>query len=119
MGLPARFLLLALLFSICILPVAQASVTISFAPVGFDPQDLQVYNSSGAMIGLYNTTSTAIILPDNSSYNILIMPWSENTLSNDPSLWFSNFVQQLQNHAAAIIILLFIVALLIAAIRRR
>lgn len=117
-GLPASLFLLAILFSALVFPVL-ADCTISFSPVGFDPQDLQIYNSTGDLIGIYNTTSSAIVFQNGSSYSVLVMPWSENMLGNNPSGWFDGFVQQIQNHSIALVILLFFLGIIIAALRRR
>jgi hypothetical protein len=116
-GLQARFLLLAIFFLTVLSPIVSA-VTISFSPVGMDPDDLHVYNSTGALIGIYNTSSTAISLSDNQSYSILVVPASTNLMGNHPDAWFELFVTKMRENAIGIIVLLFAVGLLIAAYRR-
>ena len=97
---------------------ASADVTISFNPVGLNPDNLHVYNATGGLVGIYNTSSPAVAFADNSSYSILVVPANNNLLGNHPDTWFSMFVGKLQENAVSIIILLFCIGLLIAAVRR-
>lgn len=97
---------------------ASADVTISFNPVGLNPDNLQVYNATGGLVGIYNTSSPAVAFADNSSYSILVVPANNNLLGNHPDAWFSYFVGKLQENAVSILILLFFACMIIAAVRR-
>ena len=118
-GLPAHILVLAILFSALIIPFASASTIISFSPVGMDPDDIHIFDSTGTLVGIYNTSSTAIPLTDNQSYSILVVPSNANLLGNHPDTWFQNFVTKLNANSIGILVGLACVAFLIAAITRR
>jgi len=117
-GFIARVLLLAFFFSIVICPLASAITYLSFSPLGLEPEDLHVYNSSGVLIGTYNTTSAGVPFLDNQSYTILVVPSDENLMGNHPELWFELFITKMRENSIAIILVFFIVAILVAAYRR-
>jgi hypothetical protein len=79
---------------------------------------LHVYNSSGVLIGTYNTTSAGVPFLDNQSYTILVVPSDENLMGNHPELWFELFITKMRENSIAIILVFFIVAILVAAYRR-
>ena len=109
--------MLVMITLLVVLP-ASADVTISFNPVGLNPDNLQVYNATGGLVGIYNTSSPAIAFTDNSSYSILVVPANNNLLGNHPDTWFSMFVGKLQENAVSILVLAFFACMIIAAVRR-
>jgi hypothetical protein len=118
-SLPACSILLLLLV-VCILPTAVAATTyLTFSPLQLEPEDMLFYNSTGALLGRYNTTSAAIALNDNESYTILVVPSNSNLLANHPDTWFSGFLNYLQTNSVGLIVALFMAAMIIAAIARR
>lgn len=117
-GFVARLLLLALFASVFLFPFASAITYISFSPLGLESEDLHIYNSSGVLIGRYNTSSAGIPFEVNQSYTILVVPSDENLMGNHPELWFEMFVTKLRENAIGLIVVFFIVGILIAAYRR-
>jgi len=111
-------LLLAILLSVVVCPFASAITYISFSPLGLEPEDLYIYNSTGELFGNFNTSSPSIPLVDNQSYNILVVPSSQNLMGNHPELWFELFVTKLRENAIGLIVAMFFVGILIAAYRR-
>jgi len=117
-GFIARFLLLAIFLSVVVFPFASAVTYISFSPMGLETEDLYIYNSTGGLFGNFNTSSPAIPLVDNQSYNILVVPSSQNLMGNHPELWFELAVTKLRENSIGLMVAFFIVAILIAAYRR-
>jgi len=111
-------LLLAFLLSVAVFPLASAITYISFSPLGLEAEDLHIYNSTGALIGTYNTTSAGIPFEENQSYTILVVPSSQNLMGNHPELWFELFITKLRENAPGLIIVCFFVAVIVAAYRR-
>jgi len=91
---------------------------ISFSPVGLEPDDLHMYNGSGTLIAVYNTSTTAIAISDNQSYSFLVVPANTNLLGNHPDTWFDMFVRKARENAVGILIIFFCIALIAAAVRR-
>lgn len=121
-GLPAglsKVLVFAILISALIIPFASATTYLSFYPVGMDPDNIQITNASGHPMGIFNTSSTLIGLPDNQTYTILVVPANTNLLGNHPDTWFDNFVNKLQQNATSIMIGAFVLALILVGLRRR
>lgn len=111
-------MLLAILVSILI-PFVSATTYITFSPLNLESEDLLVHNSSGALIGRYNTSSAAIPLTDNESYVFLVVPSNSNLAGNHPDTWFSNLLDYANQHSVALVIIFFLIAVILAAIRRR
>jgi hypothetical protein len=96
-----------------------ADVTVSFSPLNLDAETLMVHNSTGTLIGVYNTSTKGIVLTNNESYSILVQPESSNLLMNHPDTWFSNFLTYMQAHLVGLLVVVFLVAVLIAAYKRK
>ena len=111
-------LLLAILLSVVVCPFVSAITYISFSPLGLEAEDLHIYNSTGVLIGTYNTTSAAIPFDENQSYTILVVPSDQNLMGNHPELWFELFITKIRENSIAMIVVFFIVAICIAAYRR-
>ena len=116
---PILLLLIACLIVPAIVVPALADVTVSFSPLNLDAETLMVHNSTGTLIGVYNTSTKGIVLTNNESYSILVQPESSNLLTNHPDEWFSNFLTYLQGRMIGILIIVFLVSILIAAYKRR
>lgn len=95
-----------------------ADVTVSFSPLNLDAETLMVHNSTGTLIGVYNTSTKGIVLVNNESYSILVQPESSNLLTNHPDMWFSNFLTRLKAQSAGILLIVFVAAVIIAAYKR-
>ena len=102
-NVPKLCLLLVSLF--LIFPGAMAQ-TVSFAdPDATVHKDVYMYNSTGTLLGSYNTTSTGINLPsDNSSVFFVMKPQYSNPLE-DPGTFLSNFIGWAQTNALSLVIL--------------
>lgn len=111
-------LVAAFIIPLFIVPVF-ADVTVSFSPLNLDAETLMVHNSSGTLIGVYNTSTKGIVLTNNESYSILVQPESSNLLVNHPDTWFSNVLTQLQAHAVGLTVALFFVIVVIMVWKRR
>ena len=96
-----------------------SGTVISFSPVGLDPDNLQVYNSTGALVGIYNTSSQNIDFSNDTAYSILVVPANDNLLGNHPDTWFSTLINKMQQNAPALLIITFGICLLVVAVRRR
>ena len=113
-----NFILIALmaLILISVFPV-QAVQTITMAdPSSTSPRDILVYNSSGSLIGLYNTTSIITTDP-NTSYIFTLKPQYTNPL-DDPVTWLNSMLSYLTTHAIEIIVAAFLLGLFFAGSRR-
>lgn len=121
-SLQAPTILLLLLSSIVIPAIVMpvlADITVSFSPLNLDAETLLISNSTGALIGVYNTSTKGIVLVNNETYSILVQPESSNLMTNHPDVWFTNFLAYLQAHIIGIVVIVFLVAVLIAAYKRR
>ena len=116
-GFVPRILLLALICSALLFPFVSATY-VSFNPVGLDPDNLHVYNGTGGLVGIYNTSSTAIYLDPNESYTFLVAPANENLLGNRPDAWFQKFVDKFGSNSVGIILICFCLVILGIAISR-
>ncbi len=87
-----------------------------------NPDNLQIYNASGGLVGIYNTSSQGLQFSDGcstvTSYSVLVVPANDNLLGNHPDTWFGLFVNKIQQNSTAIIIIIFLICMLIAARRR-
>jgi len=117
-------LILILLFSILLVPFIAGIVnatTISFSPLNLDEETLLFHNSSGTLIGVYNTSTKGILLDNNESYSILVQPSSSNLMVNHPDTWFSNFIAwgTSGNRFIGLLMLFFLAAMIILAYKRK
>lgn len=118
-------IILALLLSVIVVPfivnIATADVVLSFSPLNLDDETLLVYNSSGTLIGVYNTSEKAMTLNDSQAYSIIVQPSSSNLMVNHPDAWFSNFIAwgTGSNRFIGLLMLFFLAAMIILAWKRR
>jgi hypothetical protein len=98
-----------------------SATTISFSPLNLDEETLLFHNSSGTLIGIYNTSTKGIMLDNNESYSILVQPSSSNLMVNHPDTWFSNFIAwgSGSNRFIGLLMIFFLVAVIILAYKRR
>lgn len=113
-----NFMLIALmaLILLSVIP-AQAVQTIQMAnPSATSERDILVYNSSGHLVGTYNTTSL-IPIDANTSYIFTLKPQYSNPL-DDPVGWLNTMLAYLTTHAIEIIVAAFLLGLFFAGARR-
>jgi len=107
------FLLMLLCF-----PGAMATQYISFAqPDTLTQKDIYLYgfNSTSTdyeLLGLYNTTSTAIEIPNGTDIMFVIKPQYSTPL-DDPGTWLSATFAYVSSNLAALIIIMFLVGLIL------
>lgn len=93
------FLILVLCF-----PGVMAQ-TISFAdPDATVHKDVYMYNASGTLLGVYNTTSDGIEIPADTDLIFTIKPQYSNPLE-DPSTFLTNTIGWLSTNALSLLIL--------------
>jgi hypothetical protein len=96
----------------CLFQHANAQ-TVSFASIdGAAERDMYLYNASGTLLGLYNTTSTGITLPANESVIFTFKPQTANIMS-DPGDWLSVAFAYVQTNIIAIILILFVTGIIL------
>jgi len=107
------FLLMLLCF-----PGAMATQYISFAqPDTLTQKDIYLYgfNSTSTdyeLLGLYNTTSTAIEIPNGTDIMFVIKPQYSTPL-DDPGTWLSATFAYVSSNLAALIIIMFLIGLIL------
>jgi putative alpha-1,2-mannosidase len=102
-----------LLLLLCF-PGAMAIQYISFAqPDTLTQKDIYLYNASGSLLGLYNTTSTGIEIPAAGDIMFVIKPQYSTPL-DEPGTWLSATFSYVSSNLAAIIIILFLIGVLLA-----
>jgi hypothetical protein len=102
------FLLLLLCF-----PGAMAIQYISFAqPDTLTQKDIYLYNGTGSLLGLYNTTSTAIEIPATGDIMFVIKPQYSTPL-DDPGKWLSSTFTYVSSNLAALLIIMFLIGLIL------
>jgi hypothetical protein len=108
-----KLLLLFLAVFLCF-PGVMAAQYISFAqPDTLTQKDIYLYNASGSLIGLYNTTSTAIEIPAAGDIMFVIKPQYSTPL-DEPGTWLSATFSYVSSNLAPIIIILFLIGVLLA-----
>jgi hypothetical protein len=112
----ALILLIVLLFSV-IVPV-MADNTISFAnPHETTQKDIYVYNVSGSLLGIYNTTSSGIALTGNNTAFLIVLKPQYTTPLEDPVGFLGSMLAYAQTNMIAIIVILFLIGILYAGRR--
>lgn len=93
------FLLLLLCF-----PGVMAQ-TVSFAdPDATVHKDVYIFNASGSLIGVYNTTSNGIEIPADSDLIFTLKPQYSNPL-DDPGTYLASVISWLETNALSLLIL--------------
>jgi hypothetical protein len=107
-----KLLLLFLAVFLCF-PGVMAIQYISFAqPDTLTQKDIYLYNASGSLLGLYNTTSTAIEIPATGDLMFVIKPQYSTPL-DEPGTWLTATFAYVSSNLAALIIIIFLVGLLL------
>jgi hypothetical protein len=107
------FLLMLLCF-----PGAMATQYISFAqPDTLTQKDIYLYgfNSTSTdyeLLGLYNTTSTAIEIPNGTDIMFVIKPQYSTPL-DEPGTWLSATFAYVSSNLVALIIIMFLIGLIL------
>ena len=101
-----------LLLILCV-PAVSAVQYISFAqPDAFSQKDIYLYNGTGSLLGLYNTTSTGIPIPNGTDLMFIIKPQSASPL-DDPGAWLSSTFSYVSTNIVALITIIFLIGLLL------
>jgi len=99
-----KVVLVLLVFLLCFSCTVSAQ-TVSFAePNTVSHKDVYLYNSSGTLLGLYNTTSTGINITDEGDVVFMFKPQYSSPL-DDPSSFLDGVVSWFQTNALALLIL--------------
>lgn len=109
-------LLLLLLFCcICCAGVSAADITVNFQSLGLLHQDVKIFDASGALVAVANTTSSVVLnSSDSTYYTVQIQPSATN---QDPVTLLDTLVAWLTQNALIVALLLFVLLVLVA--RRR
>jgi hypothetical protein len=113
-----KLLLLFLAVFLCF-PGAMAIQYISFAqPDTLTQKDIYLYGfntTSGAheLLGLYNTTSSGIEIPNGTDIMFVIKPQYSTPL-DEPGTWLNATFAYVSSNLAAIIIILFLIGVVLA-----
>lgn len=111
------FALLALVVLVTA-PVLAVNMTVTNFATG--KQDLMIYNPNGTLIGLYNTSSPIIPLPE-TDFQVVLRPNTASSWVNNPMLFFTDAISFLLTNALPVFTLigLLFVAIGLASIGRR
>jgi len=66
-------------------------------------KDVYIYNSTGSLLGVYNTTSSGISLPSG-DFNLVLKPQYSNPL-DDPGTFLTNVIGYLQTNVLVLVII--------------
>ncbi len=98
-----RLILVLLLVLLLCFPAAMAQ-TMSFSdPDSTVHRDVYLYAANGTLIGLYNTTSSAVTVPTG-DFLITLKPQYTNPL-DDPATFLTNIVGWLSTNALVLLVL--------------
>lgn len=99
-----KVILVFLILLVCF-PIAASAQTVSFAePNTVSHQDLYLYAANGTLLGLYNTTSTGIAIPNDTDIIFTIKPQYSSPL-DDPGDFLEGAISWLQTNVLALLIL--------------
>jgi hypothetical protein len=113
----SKLLLIFLSLFLCF-PGVMAAQYISFAqPDTLTQKDIYLYgfNNTTAdyeLLGLYNTTSTGIEVPNGTDLMFVIKPQYSTPL-DDPGTWLSAMLSYVSSNLAALVIIIFLIGLLL------
>lgn len=112
-----NYLLSLVLISLVLLPWAVSAINMSISNLGLGgQQDVLIYNSNGTLIGVYNTSSSNVPLPD-SDYSLIIKPTTMSRAVN-PMTLLSDGIDFLTENAIPLFILLGCGAVLVGLSRK-
>jgi len=96
---------LIMIIALVMLVSSVSAQLVSFAdPDSTAHKDVYLYNSSGMLLGSYNTTSTAINITDAGDVFFIIKPQYSNPL-DDPGTFLTNTIGFLQTNVLALVII--------------
>jgi hypothetical protein len=113
----SKLLLIFLSLFLCF-PGVMAAQYVSFAqPDTLTQKDIYLYgfNNTTAdyeLLGLYNTTSTGIEVPNGTDLMFVIKPQYSTPL-DDPGTWLSAMLSYVSSNLAALVIIIFLIGLLL------
>ena len=101
----SKILLVLTLLFICV-PSVTAVQYVSFAqPDTLTQKDIYLYNASGSLLGLYNTTSTGIELPASGDVMFVIKPQYSTPL-DDPGTFLDSGFAYIETNIIPLIIIM-------------
>jgi len=108
----SRILLVLTLLFLCF-PSVTAIQYVSFAqPDTLTQKDVYLYNASGSLLGLYNTTSTGIELPATGDVMFVIKPQYSSPL-DEPGTFMGSAFAYVETNLIPLIIFMFLIGLLL------
>jgi hypothetical protein len=94
-----------ILLLICLCFPGVMAQTVSFAePNTVTHQDVYLYAANGTLLGLYNTTSTGIVVPNGTDFIFTLKPQYDSPLDN-PGDFLSGAVSWFETNALSLLIL--------------
>jgi hypothetical protein len=109
-----KIIIILVLIAVILSPVM--AVNMSITNFGTAKQDIQIYTPNGTMIGLYNTSSPIIPLPD-TDFQIVIRPNTAASYISNPGLFLTDAVGYLMTFAIPLFVILGFCAILIGLSR--
>jgi hypothetical protein len=86
---------------------------VSFAePDTLTHKDIFMYAANGTMIGMYNTTSPAIELPNDTDIMFVIKPMYSTPL-DDPGAWLTSVISWAETNSVALLFSAFLIGVLV------
>jgi hypothetical protein len=105
-----RLFLIALFLVLCCTPLVSAQY-VSFAdPDATTHRDIAAYYQNGTYIGLFNTTSSGILIPGDGDLLFVLKPQYSNPIE-DPAVFLNSLMSWAQTNALALIILAIVIGL--------
>ena len=108
---------------ICVLSIlylifpAVMAQTVSFAePDTLTHKDMYLYNSTGTLLGVYNTTSSAINLTDLGDVIIVIKPQYSTPL-DDPGAWLGSALAWANSNATVLFFSAALIGILLVRVK--
>jgi len=96
---------LIMIIALVMLVSSSSAQLVSFAdPDSTAHKDIYLYNSSGMLLGSYNTTSTAINITDVGDVFFVIKPQYSNPL-DDPTTFLTGFIGWVQTNALFLVVI--------------
>jgi hypothetical protein len=96
---------LIMIIALVVLVSSASAQLVSFAdPDSTSHKDVYLYNSSGMLLGSYNTTSTAINITDVGDVFFVFKPQYSNPL-DDPSTFLTGFIGWVQTNALFLVVI--------------
>ena len=102
-----------LLILLCFVPCVCSAQTVSFAsPDTTSQKDVYLYAANGTLLGLYNTSSTGIAIPNGTDIIFTFKPQYTNPL-DDPGTWLDSGYSYVETNIVPLIVIIFLIGLLL------